>query len=106
MKKKIAGILGIVGISCVALGLGLGLGLSANHEEGSESCKETRYGKCYKNGAVTTDDERCATVGANILKKGSLIIYYESLFMTHLKSTKKVDRRWMQQYQLLSVRVW
>jgi len=62
--------MGIAGISCLALGLGLGLGLSANHEEGAETCKETKYGKCYKNGAVTTDDDRCATVGANILKKG------------------------------------
>ena len=75
MKKKAAGILGIVGISCVALGLGLGLGLSANHEEGSESCKATKFGKCFKNGAVTTDDDRCATVGANILKKGTLMIH-------------------------------
>ena len=75
MKKKTAGILGIVGISCVALGLGLGLGLSANHEDGSKSCKETQFGKCFKNGAVTTDDDRCATVGANILKKGTLMIH-------------------------------
>ena len=61
----------VLGLTCIALGLGLGLGLSSNSEEKGETCKETQYGKCYKNGAVTTDDDRCATVGANLLKKGT-----------------------------------
>ena len=60
---------GLAGVSLLALGLGLGLGLSAN-DEPTEKCTNSAHARCFKNGAVATDDERCSVVGANILRKG------------------------------------
>ena len=59
------------GTVILALALGLGIGLSVNSEsnDDNEMCKESKHGKCYKNGAVATDDERCSVVGANLLRK-------------------------------------
>ena len=58
------------GTVILALALGLGIGLSVNNEDSSdETCRESKHGKCYKNGAVATDDERCSVVGANLLRK-------------------------------------
>ena len=57
------------GTVILALALGLGIGLSVNNEENNETCTESKHGKCYKNGAVATDDERCSVVGANLLRK-------------------------------------
>jgi len=68
-KKAIAAF--ISGTVILALALGLGIGLSVNNEDSSdETCRESKHGKCYKNGAVATDDERCSVVGANLLRKG------------------------------------
>ena len=36
----------------------------------SEKCTNSAHARCFKNGAVATDDERCSVVGANILRKG------------------------------------
>ena len=46
-----------VGLVLLSLALGLGIGLS-NNENITEKCIDSKHGKCYKNGAVATDDAR------------------------------------------------
>jgi len=70
MKQKLVAC-AVSGVVLLSLALGLGIGLSNTSEENqTEKCTDSKHGKCYQNGAVATDDARCSTVGANLLKKG------------------------------------
>ena len=71
MKKQWVVVCAIVGIIVSGVAIGLGVGFGSGTDEAEEpACVNKVNSKCFSKAAVAADDDRCSTIGKEILQAG------------------------------------